>query len=90
MPINFGELTISNAVLGLVIGFIVKSIMSLFLSTGALITQQIGFAAVRYFDPSSGQQIGPFRKVDSVDGYRDDRHFRGTLPHVQRCFSVIL
>lgn len=62
-PDQFWWLTISNVLLGLVIGFIVKSIMSLFISTGALITQQIGFAAVRYFDPSSGQQIGPFEKL---------------------------
>lgn len=57
---QFWFLTISNTLIGLAIGYIVKSIMSIFISAGAIITQQIGFAALRYFDPSTSTQIGPF------------------------------
>jgi len=46
-----------------VIGFFVKSIMSIFISAGALITQQIGFNALHYFDPNAGGQVGPFEKL---------------------------
>lgn len=60
---NFWMLTIFNTIVGLVIGFFVKSIMSLFIASGAIITQQMGFSAVSYFDPSSGQQVGPFEKI---------------------------
>lgn len=60
---NFWYLTIYNVIVGLVIGFFVKSIMSVFVAAGSMITQQIGFAAVRYFDPQSGSQIGPFEQL---------------------------
>ncbi len=60
---QFWALTIIYTLIGLVIGYLVKSIMGIFLSAGSIITQQIGFAAIRYFDPSSGQQIGPFEKL---------------------------
>ena len=60
---NFWYLTIYNVIVGLVIGFFVKSIMSVFIAAGSMITQQIGFAAVRYFDPQSGTQIGPFEQL---------------------------
>jgi flagellar biosynthetic protein FliR len=59
----FWVLTILNLIIGLVIGFFVKSIMDVFVSAGGLITQQIGFGAVRYFDQSSSQQVGPFEKI---------------------------
>lgn len=48
---------------GLIIGFLVKSIMSLFIATGSILTQQIGFASVNYFDPTQGQQVGPFERL---------------------------
>ena len=60
---SFWYLTIFNTLIGLIIGFFVKSIMSIFISTGAIITQQIGFNALHYFDPSAGGQVGPFEKL---------------------------
>lgn len=60
---SFWILTVFNTIIGLVIGFFVKSIMSIFISSGALITQQIGFNALHYFDPTAGGQVGPFEKL---------------------------
>lgn len=60
---NFWALTIFYTFTGLIIGYFVKSIMNMFISAGSIITQQVGFAAVRYFDPQSGQQIGPFETL---------------------------
>lgn len=60
---SFWSLTIFNTVVGLVIGYFVKTIMSTFTSTGAIITQQIGFNALHYFDPTAGAQVGPFEKL---------------------------
>jgi flagellar biosynthetic protein FliR len=60
---SFWYLTIFNTLVGLVIGFFVKSIMSIFLSSGALITQQIGLNALSYFDPQAGSPVGPFEKL---------------------------
>jgi flagellar biosynthetic protein FliR len=60
---NFWMLTAFYTIVGLVLGFFVKIIMSAFVAAGGLITQQIGFAAVRYFDPSSSSQVGPFEKI---------------------------
>lgn len=60
---SFWYLTIFNTVVGLVIGFLVKSIMAIFISTGAIITQQIGLNALSYFDPQAGSPIGPFEKL---------------------------
>ncbi|MBC7426963.1 MAG: flagellar biosynthetic protein FliR [Bacteriovorax sp.] len=60
---SFWYLTIFNVIVGLVIGFLVKSIMSIFIATGAIITQQIGFNALSYFDPQAGAPIGPFEKL---------------------------
>ena len=60
---NFWILTIFNALTGFVLGFLVKSIMDIFTATGAIITQQIGFAAVSYFDPGTARQMGPFEKI---------------------------
>ena len=56
-------LTAVHATCGLVIGFFVKSFMALFASAGTIITQQIGFASVSYFDPTQAQQTGPFEKI---------------------------
>lgn len=60
---NFWILTIFYTVVGLVIGFLVKAIMGLFTAAGNIITQQIGFSAISYFDPGAGQQVGPFEKI---------------------------
>lgn len=60
---SFWYLTIFNTLIGLVIGYFVKSIMSIFISSGALITQQMGFNALHYFDPNAGGQVGPFEKL---------------------------
>jgi flagellar biosynthetic protein FliR len=60
---SFWYLTIFNTLIGLAIGFFVKSIMSIFTSAGAIITQQVGFNALHYFDPNAGAQIGPFEKL---------------------------
>lgn len=60
---SFWYLTIFNTLVGLVIGFFVKSLLSIFISTGALMTQQIGLNALSYFDPQAGGQVGPFEKL---------------------------
>ncbi|OIQ19742.1 MAG: hypothetical protein BM556_04470 [Bacteriovorax sp. MedPE-SWde] len=60
---NFWALTAVYTIVGLVIGYLVKSIMGIFVAGGSIITQQVGFAAVQYFDPTSNQQIGPFEKL---------------------------
>ncbi len=60
---SFWYLTIFNTLVGLVIGYFVKSLMTIFISSGAVITQQMGFNALHYFDPSAGGQVGPFEKL---------------------------
>ncbi|MBC75534.1 MAG: hypothetical protein CME64_05905 [Halobacteriovoraceae bacterium] len=60
---NFWFLTIFHTITGLLIGFLVKSIMNLFVASGSIMTQQIGFASVTYFDPTHKQQVGPFEKI---------------------------
>lgn len=60
---SFWYLTIVNVVIGLVVGFLIKAIMEIFVSAGGLITQQVGFSALRYFDPSTSEQIGIFEQL---------------------------
>jgi flagellar biosynthetic protein FliR len=60
---NFWYLTIFHSLVGLIIGFLVKSILSLFISAGTIMTQQIGFASVSYFDPTYESRVGPFEKI---------------------------
>lgn len=60
---NIWILVMFHTCIGLIIGFLVKSIMSLFVATGSLLTQQIGFSSVSYFDPTQGQQVGPFERL---------------------------
>lgn len=60
---NIWFLMMFHTCTGLIIGFLVKCIMSLFVATGSILTQQIGFASVSYFDPTQGQQIGPFERL---------------------------
>ena len=62
-PESFWYLTIFNTLVGLVIGFFVKSLMAIFISAGALMTQQVGLNALSYFDPQAGGQVGPFEKL---------------------------
>lgn len=60
---NFWYLTIFHTVVGLAIGFLVKSIMNLFIASGSVMTQQIGFASVSYFDPTFVSRTGPFERI---------------------------
>jgi flagellar biosynthetic protein FliR len=60
---NFWYLTIFHTVVGLFIGFLVKSIMSIFIATGNVMTQQIGFTSVSYFDPTFESRVGPFERL---------------------------
>lgn len=60
---NVWLLLMYHTTAGLIIGFLVKIIMSLFVATGSILTQQIGFASVSYFDPTQGQQVGPFERL---------------------------
>ncbi|MFP5385141.1 MAG: flagellar biosynthetic protein FliR [Bacteriovoracia bacterium] len=60
---NAWVLIMFHTMTGLIIGFLVKSIMSLFVASGSILTQQIGFASVSYFDPTQGQQVGPFERL---------------------------
>lgn len=60
---NFWVLTLFYSAISLLIGFLVKVLMDLFTASGSLITQQVGFGAVAYFDPNTAQRIGPFEKL---------------------------
>lgn len=60
---NIIFLTIYHAFTGLIIGFLVRSIMNIFIATGMVMTQQIGFGGMRYFDPTFLQSIGPFERL---------------------------
>lgn len=52
-----------HALLGLTQGYLIKIILQVLVSAGSLMTQSIGYAAIRYFDPSSGSSVGPFEKL---------------------------
>ncbi len=60
---SFWVLTMFNTAVGLGLGFLVKAIMQIFLGTGALISQEVGFGMVKYFDPTASQQVGPFENL---------------------------
>ncbi len=60
---NIWMLMMFHTTTGLIIGFLVKSIMSLFVAAGSILTQQVGYASVSYFDPTQGQQVGPFERL---------------------------
>lgn len=62
-PDSFFVLTFAHTLIGLVIGFLVKSIMAVFSASGNLMTQQIGFSSMTFFDPTFEQQVGPFEKI---------------------------
>ena len=59
---NFWILSFFYVGVGLVVGFLSRVILQIFNSAGSIITQQVGFGAVRYFDLSIGDQVGPFEK----------------------------
>ena len=60
---HFWYLTIFHTIVGLFIGFLVKTIMGLFVAAGSLMTQQMGFTSVSYFDPTFKANVGPLEKV---------------------------
>lgn len=60
---HFWILTIYEAIVGLLLGFFIKSIMSLFTSAGAMMTHQLGFNASNYFDPTTGARVGPLEQL---------------------------
>jgi flagellar biosynthetic protein FliR len=60
---HFWYLTMIHTGIGLFLGFILKSFLISFSSAGSLISQQMGFGAIRYFDPMSESQVGPFEKL---------------------------
>ena len=60
---NFWALTMFHTIVGIAIGYLVKSIMSVYTAAGTIITQQIGFGSVSYFDPSIQSKVGPFEKM---------------------------
>ena len=59
---NFWILSGFYVIVGLVVGFLSRIILQIFNAAGSIITQQVGFGAVRYFDISIGDQVGPFEK----------------------------
>jgi flagellar biosynthetic protein FliR len=60
---NFWILTIYYLLSGLMMGFLLKSILDIFLSCGSLMTQQMGFSSATYFDPTFGTDMGPLGKI---------------------------
>lgn len=60
---NVWFLTIYYALVGLICGFLVKIIMMVFVASGSILAQQIGFTAASYFDPISSQRVGPVEKL---------------------------
>ena len=56
---SFWILTVFNAVVGLTIGYFVQMMLHIFSSACSIISQHIGFASIRYFDPTSQQTAGP-------------------------------
>ncbi|MAW07293.1 MAG: hypothetical protein CME61_03310 [Halobacteriovoraceae bacterium] len=62
---NVWILVIYYSVVGIAIGFLAKTIFQIFNSAGSIITQQVGFSAIRYFDLSVTDQVGPFERMIS-------------------------
>ncbi|MCB9092774.1 MAG: flagellar biosynthetic protein FliR [Halobacteriovoraceae bacterium] len=60
---SFWLLTIYYASTGLIVGYLVKIIMAIFIAAGSLIRQQVGFSTVAYFDPSLATQSGPIEHI---------------------------
>lgn len=62
---NLVFITMGEAIIGLSIGFLASTFLSIFNAAGTLMAQQIGFGAARYFDPNMGGQTGPLEKLIS-------------------------
>ncbi|HAZ14060.1 MAG: hypothetical protein A2X86_17015 [Bdellovibrionales bacterium GWA2_49_15] len=62
---NLVFLTMGEVIIGLGMGFLANSFLTIFHSAGTLMAQQIGFGAIRYFDPNMGGQTGPLEKMIS-------------------------
>ncbi len=60
---NLWYLTGFYTLTGLIIGYTLKIIMGIFVSAGSLMTQQMGFSSLQYFDPSYIAQIGPIENL---------------------------
>lgn len=60
---NIIWITMAYVLIGLAIGYLLKSIMNIFIAGGTIISQQVGFGAMQYFDPTAGGRIGPFEKL---------------------------
>lgn len=60
---HFWVLTFFYATMGIFIGYLVKMIMSIFMSTGVILTHTSGYASIRQFDPSFETTVGPFEKL---------------------------
>ncbi len=62
---NIWMLAFFYSLTGLAIGFLAKIILQIFNSAGSIITQQVGFSSIRYFDMSVTDQVGPFERLIS-------------------------
>ncbi len=60
---HFWILTIFYSGVGLLIGYLVNSLLGIFSSSGALINQQIGFSMLYYFDPNNSFQTSSFERL---------------------------
>lgn len=60
---NFWALTIFYTLVGLILGYFVKAIFNIYLAAGDIISQQMGFGAAKYFDPSTGAQVS---SIDNI------------------------
>lgn len=60
---NFWVLTIYYILSGVVVGFLMKSIFTIFQASGNLMTQQMGFASASTYDPSFQSNVGPLEKI---------------------------
>ena len=63
---NIWALALFYSLTGLAIGFLAKIILQIFNSAGSIITQQIGFSSIRYFDMTVTDQVGPFERLISL------------------------
>ena len=63
---NLIALSLYYTLVGVVIGFFIKSILGFANAAGSIMSQQMGFGAMRYFDPSSNQQVGPVEKLIGI------------------------
>ena len=60
---HFWILTLYQAMVGLSIGYLVKVIITIYISAGSLISQQMGYGAIQYFDHNVQQSVGSIEKL---------------------------